>query len=102
MTYPYLHQNVSDASFANVLLYVNNITDGFLGFGILIAVFFIMFIAQKQYTTERALTGSLFSIAILTPFLRILGLLSTTMFWLIIVTAGLAIIYLVWEQSHEN
>jgi hypothetical protein len=42
-----------------MLNYNNTVTDNFFGVGIIIAVFFVLFVAMKSHETETALSSSL-------------------------------------------
>lgn len=81
MTYPNpSEQNIT--TLFDLVKYANNVTNNYLGIGIVILTFIISFISMKVWPTAKAFAASMFITAILTVFLRILGLVGD---WIMII-----------------
>jgi hypothetical protein len=78
--------------------HANNLVDGMLGMFIVIIVFFLTFISNKQYTWERAFAFSSFITFIVALFLRFMNMINDVVFFTVIALLIIAIVLLWWEH----
>lgn len=86
--------------YINDLTYVNGVA--YLGIAILIAVFFVSFLATKTFTSDRAFGFSTFLTMIVAVFLRFLSLINDWVFALTIIIFIISLIILMRERSVEE
>ncbi|MHA1225340.1 MAG: hypothetical protein ACTSPV_01190 [Candidatus Hodarchaeales archaeon] len=82
--------------------YVNSFTDGFLGLGFLIIIFFVSFLSTKTYTYERAFAFASFLTMISALLLRFIGLINNTILSVAVIGLVISIIFLWKERSIEG
>jgi len=97
-TYP--SENMS--GFIDFINYTNSMTDGFLGAGFLLIIFFVSFLSTKVYTYERAFGFASFLTMIAAMLLRFIGLINNTILSLSVAVLVVAIIFLWKERSVEG
>jgi hypothetical protein len=95
----YYPSNVT--SFFGMIQYVNDISEGWFGGLLLATLFFITFIAMKNYPTERALAVACFVTLLSSFFLWMLQMIAQTWFILIAIACGLALLFLEW-RTHTD
>lgn len=99
MTYV-LPENVT--GFLSFINYINLVTGENLFFPLIIgAIWFIIFMASKAYTTPRAITIASFFAMVLCIVGRIVGLVSNTFMFLFIILTAFGIIWLHFENAKE-
>ena len=74
----------------------NTIAGGVLGFIILVILWFVLFIAFKNYDIKRALAGSSFICALVSIFMRLVSLIDDKIMFGMIIIAALSFIFLKW------
>lgn len=74
--------------------YVNHVSDGWFFTAILFAIWFIVFIAFKAYSSSRAFAGTSFFAMVLAIMLRALGLISNTWMYLTILLTAFSVVWL--------
>ena len=84
------------------LTYTNYLTNGFLGAGFLIIIFFVSFLSTKIYSYERAFGFSSFLTMISAVLLRFLNLINDWILALSVILLVFSIILLTRERSVEN
>lgn len=92
----YSYPNITNSStILDLFTYTNDILNGMLGIGLLGVIFFVSFITFKNYTTERALTVSLFITTITGIFMFILGWITeeTLMIPVVLMIGSLGYLY---------
>ena len=75
----------------------NTISAGILGVVILLSVFFVLFMAMKQYDFMRAIVASSFITTLVAIFLRLLGLITDTYLFGTILISAVVFIWLKWS-----
>jgi len=98
MAYP-LPTNETSAGILNVFQYVQSVSDGWFFILILFAIFIIVFIALKDYTSSRAFAGAAFLNMILSVMMRTLGLITNQWMYLSIVLVAIAAVWLHFDNS---
>lgn len=97
-------QNVTN--FLGFLNYTNYMTDigsgGILGVGILLAVFFGIFLIAKSFSVDRAFVPAALIASFVALFLRILGLINDVIFYLCLIVLIFAIYTLFHARSNEE
>ena len=105
MATPFTYPNTSIVTnLMEFISYTNEeLLGGWLGAGILIIVGFITFLAGKTFGSyERAFGSSTFLVLITAVFLRFLGWINDTIFYLSIVIFIIALIMLIRERNVEE
>ena len=94
-----LPTNETSAGILNVFQYVQSVSDGWFFILILFAIFIIVFIALKDYTSSRAFAGAAFLNMILSVMMRTLGLITNQWMYLSIVLVAIAAVWLHFDNS---
>jgi len=98
MSYPYPSENLT--GFLDFIKYENDILEGFLGWGILITIFIILFMILKIYfyDTERSVLASSFITSIISILFftaQIINLFPVIVF---IAITTISTIYILWSD----
>lgn len=94
-----LPTNETSAGILNLFEYVNKVSDGMFFVLVMFAIFVIVFISLKDYTSSRAFTGAAFLNMILAIMMRTLGLIDNIWMYLSIVLVAIAAIWLHFDNS---
>ena len=94
-----LPTNETSAGILNIFQYVQSVSDGWFFILILFAIFIIVFIALKDYTSSRAFAGAAFLNMILSVMMRTLGLITNQWMYLSIVLVAIAAVWLHFDNS---
>lgn len=98
MAYP-LPTNETSAGILNIFQYVQSVSDGWFFILILFAIFVIVFISLKNYTSSRAFAGAAFLNMILSVMMRTLELITNQWMYLSIVLVAIAAVWLHFDNS---
>jgi len=94
MAQPYNLTNISASrDFLEVTKAVNTLTGDLLGLAFLIMIFAVTFIASSHTGIKQAMGYSLFMCFVLAFFLQLLGMLSSSIFIIVLILLGA---YVVW------
>ena len=91
------YPSVTDQNVTGMLqlfTYANNITNNWLGAGILLAVWVISFVAMKQFRVERAMAASTFMVSIIGILLRMLGFVTDKIVILSVLALAVSVFWL--------
>ena len=94
---PTTDQNIT--SLYGAFGYVQDVSSGWFFLMILFAIFIIVFISMKNYTSSRAFAGASFLNMILAIILRTLGFISNKWMYLSIILVGGSAIWLHIDNS---
>ena len=94
-----LPTNESASGILNLFQYIQGISDGWFFVLILFAIFIIVFISLKNYTSSRAFAGAAFLNMILSVIMRTLGLISNQWMYLSIILVAVAAVWLHFDNS---
>lgn len=86
--------NSSINSTMAMMNYVNNVSEGWLGPLMLVALFFVTFISLKNYPMDRAFGVSSFVCLLASAFLSVLELLNPKFLLLFVILTAFSVIYL--------
>ena len=75
---------------ADLVVYANHASEGWLGNALLISIVLILFFSLKGFPTEKAFAASTFVGIIIAVFFRVLGILNGFSMWLMIIIGLLA------------
>jgi len=94
---------VNDSSLVGMLQKINSFTDvgqgGVLGIFILMVVGGALFFIMRGYGNERAFPVAALITALIGLFLRLLGLIGDTVFWICIALLVVGVAFLIKEQG---
>lgn len=82
--------------------YVNSITSGWFWSFILLALFFTIFFALKQYTMQRAYATASFIVWLIALLMFVMGLISLSIFILCTLAGGLGIVGLIAQNRQQG
>ena len=85
-----------------LMLYTNELVNGFLGVGMLIMIGFVAFFSTKNFSTDRALGFASFLTVISAIFLRYLELINDSILFIVIVIFIGSVIFLIRERGTEE
>jgi hypothetical protein len=92
----YLYNTPNATSIVDLFSYGNYVTNNVFGLFILVSVFLVMFLAMKQYPTEKAFASSSFTTALVSYMLSILGLVPS---YAVLITTLMVItsVFMLWR-----
>jgi len=102
MLIPFIYPDEKITDFLSFVRYIDYLTSGYLGIGILIIVGSISFLSTKSYTYERSLGFTSLIIFVSSIFLRMINLISNQVFYICIAILILSGILLVRERGTEE
>ena len=85
---------INETDISGVFIYVNNVSNGFFGLGILITIFVVSFLAMQNYQDKQSFAASMFVTAIAGTFLWSLEIISDLALKFCLVGLCIAIILL--------
>lgn len=97
LTFP--HPNAT--SLVDFLTYGNTVTNDFFGIGILIAIFFVVFVAGKNYPTTTAFSASVMITTLASVLMALLGLVSPNIIIMLAVATIVSIFFIVSKEGTE-
>ncbi len=98
MAQPYNLTGMSQSNSLFEFVYQSNILTGnLMGILIIITTFIIAFLNMKDYEGKKAFAGSSFITALISIFLRVLGMITDQWMFGVFIVAGLSFIWLRWD-----
>jgi heme A synthase len=80
--------------FVDVFIYSNNSTEGVLGIGFIIALFFVLFMVLKKYEMTHSLIVSSFVCFIVSGLMAYLGVMNIMVVLLFLATTAFTALYI--------
>lgn len=80
--------------FVDVFIYSNTSTDGVLGIGFIIALFFVLFMVLKKYEMTHSLVVSSFVCFIVSGLMAYLGVMNIMIVLLFLATTAFSALYI--------
>lgn len=97
--FPYPTDNIT--GILSLMNHANNITDGFLGIGLLIIIAVLMIVLTKGYRTEVSFGFAAFITLILSILLRFMNMITDGVLYIVIV-AFVAILVWLWKSKEDS
>lgn len=85
---------VNSTSMAGLFEVINTSTNNYFGFGLLVAVYIILFIAMKNFSFPQAFAASTFITTILAGMLLAAGLVTQSMVFVILALLAVSMFFL--------
>lgn len=83
----------------DMLQYTNSLTEDLFGAFILVGLWMVIFLAQKDYPTEKAFTSASFTTAIASYFLLIMDLVPVTVVLIATILTVVSVFFLYGKQG---
>ena len=101
MALPFAYPSGNVTSITNLLPYLNSVTTGYFGVGILLCVFLITFVTGKSFSAEKALSFSGFLTMIVAVLLRMMSLITDGVLTFVVIMFC-AITLWMWMQRQQE
>jgi len=102
MALPYNYPSENISSILGLFDYVNELTEGFMGIGLLIVIGMVSFLSTRTFGNEKAFSFSVFILLLSAILLRFMNLIENKTFFVITIIFIFVLIWIWFHREEES